>query len=410
MDVGEVFHLFYAAVGFALVIWCIFTVSTPRRRQDRTTTICLLMTYNVCLLGQNIIIGLGNVFGQGSTLIVLSRVRLGMNAVGPPVFLITLTLLAEKTRVDWPCLGKHRRLLSGQIMVVAAIILGLGLCGFAVYRDMTEHLIALTTIGGCLIYGPEHKTFGFEPHDVQEWLPSLVLLVWSIPIAVLIQRKGGLRWYRNRYYGFLPVFEILLFFARLLPGQYTTQFSSLTDLVLLISFMVCENKLVGEYREVKDLSKRISRAQEVSGITEYLNTKYPPNTDVRRKKSLRSSGLRSSDGDSVSIFDLLAFNQDEGDMSRTKTSEHLEAAMLRLKDENMQMRKILKKQGIRLKNKAEPDRTIQLTPVGNATAADVDGQGTSPDSDGAGVGVAPGGADETSPDEIAVEVGTVENV
>ena len=119
-----------------------------------------------------------------------------------------------------------------------------------------------------------------------------------------------------RYYGFIPLFEIALFVARLLPEQYTTQapspprlmepglamgalslaahdqccalswpgvpqlppatptsgpshcipsppaapwpspvpcprqFGCLTDLILLLSFMVCENKLVGEYREV----------------------------------------------------------------------------------------------------------------------------------------------------------------
>lgn len=367
MTFGEVTHFLYATVGLALVIWCLYTVATPRRRMDRTTTIVLLMSYNICLLCQNFIVALGNVIGEGDTLLALSRVRLGMNAVGPPVFLITLTLLAEKTKVSWPCANfknKEQEVLIGQVMVGLGVLLGLLLCAFAMYRDMVLDLHALTTEGGCLVYSPRHNEFGFASEEIQEWLPSLILLLWSLPLALLIQNKGGLRWYRNRYYGFIPLFEIAFFVARLMPEKYTTQFSCLTDLILLVSFMVCENKLVGEYREVKELKVIIERVQESKGrsggvdgvsIVEFLNLKYPPDEKLKDRK-LRQRTSMATTGDHLMDIIKRPFSTEEVSDNVQDPTRHdaLMSSVIRLKEENSTYRKILKQYDIPLPANSSP--------------------------------------------------------
>jgi len=155
-------------------------------------------------MGQNIICGIGNALGTSDTLHDLHRARLVMIAVGPVVFIVTLTMLAANLKVRWPCVhqsDKPGRMLCGQIMVVLSVVVGLMIGSFAIWRDFEVELLSFEAWGGMLIYSPKHLDFGMDYDNIQEWLPSLVLLVWSLPLAILIQRKGGLRWYRNRYYG-----------------------------------------------------------------------------------------------------------------------------------------------------------------------------------------------------------------
>jgi len=284
---------------------------------------------------------------------------------------------------------------------------GLCLCAFAMYRDMVVELRSLTTEGGCLVYAPRHTDFGFASDEIQEWLPSLILLLWSMPLALLIQKKGGLRWYKNRYYGFIPLFEIALFVARLLPEQYTTQFGCLTDLILLLSFMVCENKLVGEYREVKELKVIIERVQEHKGrsggvdgisIVEFLNLKYPPDEKLKDRKLRQRSSMAMSTGDHLMDIIKRPFATEEiaDNTEGSPSHDNLMASVIRLKEENSTYRKILKQYDIPVPSSSSPrlgqGKTLEAAShLGEDVALDMDGDSgvgvalsTTP---GAGVGI-----------------------
>merc|ERR1711959_182586 len=200
-----------------------------------------------------------------------------------------------------------------------------------------------------LVYGPKHVDFGLASENIQEWLPSLILLIWSFPLAMLIQKKGGLRWYRNRYYGFLPLIEVIEFSTRLLPQDYEIQLAGVADLILLVTFILCENKLVGEYTEVKNLQKMIERVQEESTVVAFLNKKYPPDARVRSRKERRRqesqlqslTSLFSEFGQSLTSGNF--FTGTEDSLERTSSStEALHASVMRLKRENVAMRKALK--------------------------------------------------------------------
>merc|ERR1711959_453027 len=120
----------------------------------------------------------------------------------------------------------------GRYMLVFAIILGFGMCAFAIYRDYEEDLIPVDSDGGVLLYQVEQHTFGFNVHAIQEWLPSLVLLIWSLPLSWLIKKKGGLKWFKSRWYLVIPLAEIFEFASRLMPQDYATQVASFADLLL----------------------------------------------------------------------------------------------------------------------------------------------------------------------------------
>jgi len=403
MDVDEVFHLLYVVIGGILCMWCLYTVATPGRRQDRTGTIVLLMVYNVCLLIQNVILAFGNVIGRGDGLESMSRVRLGCNAVGPPVFLVTLTLLAEKTRVRWPCVNKNdkdQRALAGQVVVGFSACVAMAIGIYAFYRDMVVNLSAHDTNGGALIYAPKHEDFGFSPEDIQEWLPSLVLLIWSLPLALFIQRKGGLRWYKNRYYGFLPLLEILLFLSRLAPDSVNTQLSSLLDLMLLCAFILCEHKLVGEYREIKDLKKMVERVQEDSGVSAALDRKYPPDEKVQAMHRTRSRLEMRNQNKGARLLEMITTSfKGASEMERTESAQSLHACVIRLKDENHSLRKLLKVNNISMKtlHDAAPMTEVLLTPKDEREAANL----------GAGVGplVSPGVMSQSlSATEVALDI------
>jgi len=204
---------------------------------------------------------------------------------------------------------------------------------FALVRDADVTLVLVDSDGGALAYLPEHHDFGLDTSEIQEWVPALALLLWSLPLCYMIQRKGGLKWYKNRYYWVISVAEVFLFFSQLVPQDYATQIRSFADIVLLIIFIIVENKIVGEYREVEDQRNMIQRVQDATGITKTLDGKYPPE---EKRLNLRRMQSQAKWKDKDKILGI----SNPWKRKSTESSEN-QAIMQRLMQENRTLRRKL---------------------------------------------------------------------
>merc|ERR1712086_22047 len=274
----EVLHLFYALAGVVVLGLCLFVICSRRKRRDRTINSMILTLVSLCYIFENIVIAFGSAIGEGEGLDRLSRARLIVHSVMAPGFIIVLTRLAARFRIQWPGLDDaataDQLQLHGNIWTGVACVVSAALLAFCVVRD-AEEVMEPTKLSGTMGYTHEHVNWGLTWDDFQEWFPTLVLLVWSLPVALLIHRQGGLKWYKNKTY-LAPLWaEILLFISRCMPQEYSAHVSNGAELLLLITFIFIENKLSGEIQEIRLLEKMIKIRQEESGIVGVLEQRYP---------------------------------------------------------------------------------------------------------------------------------------
>lgn len=300
----EVLHLFYALAGVCVLCACFYIICSRRKRRDRTVNSIILTVVTICIIYENIIIAFGSTIGLGDTLDRLSRARLIVHSLVAPGFIVVLTRLAARFRINWPwwpsvcrCSPAHAGneteddlQFRGRVWTGIAVGLSIALATFTIVRD-SEEVLDPSEVAGTTSYAHEHNNWGVEWDDVQEWLPTAVLVIWSVPIAYLIHKKGGLKWYHNKLYLLPLVAEVLLVVSRCMPRDSAVHVSNGAELMLLITFIFLEDKLSGEIQEIRLLEKMIKIRQAETRISEKLGERYPAPDFNHITPTPRVSGL-----------------------------------------------------------------------------------------------------------------------